>query len=65
MTIYVGKSDAGTSIALNPEYINYDQLMEVLIPIFAKHGKKVIDPVNPYLRPMLETREDWTKESGE
>lgn len=65
MTIYVGKSDSGTKIILNPEYINYDQLMEVLIPIFAKHGKKVIDPVNPYLRPMLETREDWTKESGE
>ena len=38
----------GVTIQPNPKYMTYNQLIEIIEPIFEKHGLKLKDKANPY-----------------
>lgn len=60
--IHIGFDDKWTSIVIepNPRYINYEQLIKSIEPIFEKYGLKIIDKSNPYLKDGFSLEEEYT-----
>ena len=62
--VQIGFNDKWTGITIqpNPKYMNYEQLIEIIEPIFEKHGLKLInrDAPNPNLNSGFLPEEEYT-----
>ena len=62
--VHIGWSNKWTGITIepNPKYMNYEQLIEIIEPIFEKHGLKLInrDAPNPNLNSGFLPEEEYT-----
>lgn len=62
--VHIAFDDKWTGIHIepNPQYMNYEQLIEIIEPIFEKHGLKIInrDAPNPNLKSGFSPDEEFT-----
>ena len=59
--VHIGWSNKWTGITIepNPKYMNYEQLIEIIEPIFEKHGLKLKDKANPYPKDGFSLEEEY------
>ena len=59
--VHIGWSNKWTGITIepNPQYMNYEQLIKIIEPIFEKHGLKIMDTSNPYPKDGFSLEEEY------